>query len=264
MGFFGRLATLIQSNLNDLINRAEDPEKMLDQVVADMRTQLVEAKKQVAVAIADEKKLYKQYERELAVAQEWEKKAMLAVRAGDDGLAKQALARQREHAQVSEQFHGQWDKQKASVEALKTALRALNNKIDEANRKKAVLIARKRRADAMKSIEDTMSGLNDQSAFDAFSRLEQKIDQAEAEAEAASEINKEYQGDVLKEKFAELEQDAGADDALLELKRKMGVLPPEAAPAVAARVEDTSSEEDAEMAELEAALAELKQREQQG
>lgn len=262
MGFFSRLATLIKSNLNDAINRAEDPEKMLDQVVTEMRSQLVEAKKQVAVAIADEKKLEKQFQRELDVAEEWEKKAMLAVRAGDDDLAKQALARHKEHAGITDQFKQQWEKQKHAVEQLKVALRALNNKIEEANRKKAVLIARKRRADAMKSIEQTMAGMKEQSAFETFARLEQKVEQAEAEADAQSELNKEMRGDTLKQRFADLEADAGADEALLALKRKMGLAPPEAAPAVAARVEtEAPSAEEAEMAELEAALEELKARE---
>ncbi len=261
MGFFSRLADVIKSNLNDLISKAEEPEKMLDQVVADMRSQLVEAKKQVAVAIADEKKLEKQYKREQATVDEWEKKAMLAVRAGDDGLAKQALARQKQHHDIAEQYRMQWEKQAHAVEQLKVALRALNNKIEEANRKKAVLIARKRRADAMRSIEETMSGMKEASAFETFERLERKVDQAEAEADAASELNKEMTGDVLKQKFEELEGDAGADEALLALKQKMGLAPPEAAPAVAARVEEPLSEEDEEMAALEEALAELKARE---
>lgn len=260
MAFFSRLATVIKSNLNDLISSAEDPEKMLDQVVSDMRVQLVEAKKQVAVAIADEKKLAKQYRKEQGGADEWERKAMLAVRAGDDDLAKQALARQKEHLDITAQYQQQWEKQKHAVEQLKVALRALNGKIEEANRKKAVLIARKRRADAMKSIEETMSGLREQSAFEAFARMEQKIDQAEAEADAQSELNREMGGDVLKRQFADLEANAGADEALLELKRKMGLAPAEAAP-IAARVEQPASEDEAEMAELEAALAELKSRE---
>ncbi|MGD8858724.1 MAG: PspA/IM30 family protein [Myxococcales bacterium] len=265
MGFFSRLADVIKSNLNDLISHAEEPEKMLDQVVADMRTQLVEAKKQVAVAIADEKKLQKQYAKEQGVADEWEKKAMLAVRAGDDELAKGALGRQKQHAEIAAQYRAQWEKQKHAVEQLKVALRALNNKIEEANRKKAVLIARQRRADAMRSIEETMSGMKEASAFETFERLERKVDQAEAEADAASELNREMTGDVLKQQFAELESDAGADEALLELKRKMGLAPAEAAPAVAARVEEPAAEEeDAELAELEAALAELKAREGSG
>jgi len=88
MGIFARLATLIKSNLNDLISRSEDPEKMLNQVVIDMANQLIEAKKQVAVSIADEKRLAKQAEQEAANAAEWERRAMLAIKAGDDGLAK--------------------------------------------------------------------------------------------------------------------------------------------------------------------------------
>lgn len=261
MGFWSRLATVIKSNLNELISSAEEPEKMLDQIIRDMREQLVEAKKQVAVAIADEKKLQKQYLAGQQQADEWEQKAMLAVRAGDDALAKEALRRQKEQVGLAQELKAQWERQAHAVEQLKQALRALNNKIDEAGRKKGVLIARKRRAEAMRSIESTMSGLNDTSAFDAFERMEQKIAQSEAEAEAAAEMNKEFRGDMLKERFAELEHDAGADLALTELKRKMGVLPPEPV-APAARVAEAPAEESAdEMAELEQALAELKARE---
>jgi len=266
MGFFGRLATLIKSNLNDLISKSEDPEKMLNQVILDMNQQLVEAKKQVAVAIADEKRLQKQFNNEHAVAAEWEKKAMMAVRAGDDELAKEALLRKKEHDALAQQFKEQWDKQKVATGQLKTALRALNNKIEEAKRKKNVLIARKRRAEAMKSIQDTMSGLSDTSAFDTFDRMESKIDQMEAEAEAGAELAEEYSGDVLKHKFAKLEATAGAESDLDELKRKMGLVEEEEeapAPAVEARV-DAEEEEDMseeEMAELEEALAALKERE---
>ncbi len=262
MGFFGRLATLIKSNLNDLINRAEDPEKMLNQVILEMNTQLVEAKKQVAVAIADEKRLQKQYQNEASVAEEWEKKAMMAVRAGDEALAKEALLRKKEHSTLAAQYQDQWEKQRTAVNQLKTALRALNNKIEEAKRKKNVLIARKRRAEAMKSIQETMSGLSDTSAFDTFDRMAQRIDQIEAEAEAGAELAEEYSGDVLKHKFAQLEATSGADEDLEALKKKMGLIA-EDAPAVAARVEEPAeaTEDEVEMAELDAALEELKRRE---
>jgi phage shock protein A len=265
MGFFGRLAQLIKSNLNDLISRAEDPEKMLVQVIVEMNTQLVEAKKQVAVAIADEKRLQKQYESEKGLAAEWEKKAMLAVRAGDDALAKEALMRKKEHDGLAATFKDQWEKQLAAVNQLKTALRALNAKIEEAKRKKNVLIARKRRAEAMKQIHETMSGLKDQSAFETFDRMAQKIDQIEAEAEAGAELSEEYSGDVLKSKFSQLEATSGADLELEELKRKMGVTPPAQA-AVAARVEAVDEAEPSaeELAELDAALEALKQREARG
>ncbi|MFK7987078.1 MAG: PspA/IM30 family protein [Sandaracinaceae bacterium] len=266
MGFFGRLATLIKSNLNDLISKSEDPEKMLNQVIVDMNQQLVEAKKQVARAIADEKKLQKQYNQQKSMLDEWHKKAMLAVRAGDDELAKEALLRKKEYQALAESFEEQWRKQQIAVNQLKTALRALNNKIEEAKRKKNVLIARQRRAEAMKQIQETMSGLSDNSAFETFDRMTEKIDQIEAEAEAGAELSEEYTGDVLKHKFAKLEATAGADAELEELKREMGLIEEEqSAPAVEARVEaeDEEAEMDAEeMAELEAALEELKLREE--
>ena len=115
MGIFSRLGTLIKSNINDLITKAEDPEKMLSQVLLEMQQQLVEAKKAVAVAIADEKKLQKQYTSETDKAKEWERKAMVAVRAGDDNLARQALARKQEHETIATQFQQQWIAQKQAV-----------------------------------------------------------------------------------------------------------------------------------------------------
>src|SRR6186713_1448359 len=229
MGIFARLARLIKSNINDLISRSEDPEKMLNQIVIDMNTQLIEAKKAVASSIADEKRLQKQAENELAGAKEWERRAMMAVRAGDDNLAKEALLRKKEHDQLVEQFQSQWQKQKQAVDQLKLALRALNAKIEEAKRKKTLLIARKKRAEAQKAIQETMTGLKNASAFETFDRMAQKIDQVEAEAEAQTELAEEYTGDVLAHQFTKLENQAGADDDLVALKRKMG-LAPEAPP----------------------------------
>src|SRR5689334_7596552 len=195
-GIFARLADLIKANLNDLISKSEDPEKMLNQIVSDMTNQLGEAKKQVAVAIADEKRLAKQVETEKAKATEWERRAMMAVRAGDDALAKEALTRKKEHDDTATAYHQQWEKQKIGSDQLKLALRALNNKIEEAKRKKGLLIARKRRAEAQKAIQETLGGLKNASAFEAFDQMAGKIEQMEAEAEAGAEIVEEYSGDV--------------------------------------------------------------------
>ncbi len=227
MGIFARLGTLIKSNINDLISRAENPEKMLNQVLLDMQQQLVEAKKAVAMAIADEKKLNKQYNAELDKAKEWERKAMVAVRAGDDNLARQALVRKQEHENIGAQFQQQWVQQKAAVEKLKDALRLLNQKIEEAKRKKNILIARKKRAEAQAQIAATMQGLGDTSAFDTFERMAEQINMLEAEAEAGAELAGELSGDNLEAKFLQLEAGAGstADDDLAELKAKMGLLP---------------------------------------
>jgi len=229
MGLFSRLATLIKSNINDVISRSEDPEKMLNQIVLDMKTQLIEAKQQVASSIADEKRLQKQAEQELATAADWERKAMMAVRAGNEELAKEGLLRKKEHDTMATTYQTEWQKQKTQVEQLKRALRMLNDKIEEASRKKNVLIARKKRAEAQKSIQETMHGLKDQSAFETFDRMAQKIDQIEAEAEAQEEVQEEYTGDVLASKFASLEKKSDAEGDLLALKRKMGLAPPEEA-----------------------------------
>jgi phage shock protein A len=226
MGIFSRLGTLIKSNLNDLISRAEDPEKMLNQVLLEMQQQLVEAKKAVAVAIADEKRLQKQYNAELDKAKEWERKAMLAVRAGDDNLARQALVRKQEHENISAQFQTQWIAQKSAVDKLKDALRLLANKIEEAKRKKNILIARKKRAEAQRQIASTMQGLGDTSAFDTFDRMAERITLLEAEAEAGAELAGEISGDTLESKFLALESGGHGteEDALSELKAKMGLL----------------------------------------
>jgi phage shock protein A len=271
MGIFARLAVLIKSNLNDLISRSEDPEKMLNQVVIDMANQLIEAKKQVAVSIADEKRLAKQAEQEAANAAEWERRAMLAIKAGDDALAKEALNRKKEHEALANTFKDQWQKQKNAVDQLKSALRMLNSKIEEAKRKKNVLIARKKRAEAQRAIQETMSGMNNASAFETFDRMSEKIDQIEAEAEASSEIAEQYTGDTLADRFGKLEATSGADDELMALKRKMGVLPPEAPRAEPAQVRvhagtptpGAAQVTQAEQDELAAALAELEAQEQQ-
>jgi phage shock protein A len=230
MGIFSRIGSLFKSNINDIISKAEDPEKMLNQVVLDMQTQLVDAKKQVAVSIADQKRLEKQRDEQADLAQEWERKAMLAVRANDEGLAREALKRKGEHDSQFAEFGKQAQLQKDAVDKLKEQLRALNDKIEEAKRKKNILIARQKRAEAQKTIQDTMSGLSDTGAFDTFGRMSQKVDQIEAEAAASAELGAELSGDTLQQKFKALESGAtGTDHALAELKAKMGLAPaPEA------------------------------------
>jgi phage shock protein A len=252
MGIFSRLGTLLKSNLNDLISKAEDPEKMLNQIVVDMQNQLVEAKKQVAVSIADQKRLEKQREEQAELAQEWEKKAMLAVRAGDDQLAREALKRKTEHESQLTEFTKQADLQKNAVDKLKEQLRSLNEKIEEAKRKKNILIARSKRAEAQKTIQATMSGLSDNSAFDTFDRMSQKVDQIEAEAEANTELGNELTGDSLAQKFKALEaSNTGSDSALAELKAKMGLAP---APAPRAALPAKNELEDFAPAESAKAL----------
>jgi len=220
---FDRLKTVISSNINSLISKAENPEKMLNQMVIDMNEQLIESKKAVAMAIADEKKLEREMLENKAKADEWEKKAMLAVRAGRDDLAKEALLRKQEFEGYATQLAQQWDAQKQSVEKLKEALRQLQGKIEEANRKKNILVARAKRAEAQQRINQTMSSLSgNKSAFDTFERMERKVDEIEASAEATKELDDATTGASLEKQFAQLESSPQAADAMLEeLKKKM-------------------------------------------
>ena len=227
MGIFSRLKTLISSNVNDVISKAEKPEKMLNQLIIDMNEQLIESKKAVAMAIADEKKLEREKDNQFAQSQEWEKKAMLAVSAGKDDLAKEALLRKQEYDRAAQEYQKQWEAQKASVDRLKESLRELQNKIEEAQRKKNLLVARAKRAEAQQKIQNTISSVSgNRSAFDAFDRMSAKVDQMEAQADAAKELEDLSANTNLEKRFAELEKsDASADMLLLELKEKMKALP---------------------------------------
>ena len=223
MGILERIRTVLKSNINALISKAEDPEKMLNQLVMDMNEQLLEAKKQVALSIADEKKLERQALENKAQGEDWEKKAMLAVKAGKDDLAKEALVRKQEYDGYAASFQKEYESQHASVEQLKDALRQLQSKIEEASRKKNLLIARAKRAEAQKQIQQTMGSLSANSSFDTFDRMAQKVDQIEAEAEAMKELGEVTADQKLEDKFKELESSgAGADQLLEDLKAKMG------------------------------------------
>lgn len=229
MGIFQKLSTLIKSNINDAIARAENPEKMLNQVILDMREQLTKAKQEVAVAIADERKLKSQVDEEQRQSEEWERRAMLAVRQGRDDLARQALVRHQEYAQRAQALHETWQRQASETEKLKDALRQLNVKIEEAQRKKNLLVARQKRAQAQARIHETMSGLSDNSAFEAFNRMAEKIEHNERMALAAGVVSEELTGDSLDREFKALETGNASNDMdfkLMALKQQMGILPP--------------------------------------
>ena len=227
MGIFSRLKTLVSSNVNDMISKAEKPEKMLNQLLIEMNEQLIESKKAVALAIADEKKLEREKINQESLAQEWERKAMLAVQASKDDLAKEALLRKQEYDKAAAEYQKQWQSQKTSVDQLKESLRELQNKIEEAQRKKNLLIARAKRAEAQQKIQNTISSVSgNRSAFDAFDRMSAKVDQMEAQADAAKELEDLSSNANLDKRFAELERsDSSADLLLLELKEKMKALP---------------------------------------
>lgn len=150
---------------------------------------------------------------------------MLAVREGRDDLAKQALVRQQEHAERATAFEGTWRTQAAETEKLKTSLRQLNEKIEEAKRKRNLLIAKQRRAQAQRRIHETMAGLSDQSAFEAFDRMAERIEDAERRAVAAVEVTEALAGETLEREFQKLQAVGDVEQRLLALKQQMGVLP---------------------------------------
>jgi phage shock protein A len=221
MAILDRIAVVIKSNLNALINQAEDPEKMLDQILIDMRQQLAEAKREVAVALADEKRLAAQVEAALDQVREWDRRAELAVQRGEDDLAREALRRKAEQQQLAVGYQSQWEAQKASTDNLKNGLRALSEKIDEAARKKNLLVARQKRAQAQKHIHEVMTGLSDTSAFEAFDRMATRVDQMEAQAAAAVEISEDLSGETMEQRFRALESSADVDQELQALKARV-------------------------------------------
>ncbi len=258
MGIFQKFSTLLKSNINDLIARAENPEKMLNQIILDMRDQLAKAKREVAAAIADERKLRAQLDDEIKQTRDWEHRAMLAVKEGRDDLAKQALIRQQEHAQRAATLEQTWGAQAQETEKLKGSLRQLNDKIEEAKRKRNLLIAKQKRAQAQRRIHETMSGLSDTSAFEAFNRMAEKIEESERRSLAQAEVAEALSGDTLETEFLQLESgggDADVEDRLMALKAEMGLI---AAPAAEKPKAITSGEEDDEEEEEEGVEAEAK------
>jgi phage shock protein A len=227
MGIFTKLSTVIKSNINDLISRAENPEKMLNQIILDMRDQLAKAKREVAAAIADERKLKSQLDSEVKQARDWQHRAMLAVKEGRDDLAKQALMRQQEHTERAQVLQQTWEAQSVETEKLKGSLRQLNDKIEEAKRKRNLLIAKQKRAQAQRRIHETMSGLSDTSAFEAFNRMADKIEEEERKSIAHAEVTEALGGDTLETEFLRLEAGPGGadvEDQLLALKAEMGLI----------------------------------------
>ena len=221
MGILSRMKSVFKSEVNAALEKVEDAEKMLNQTVMDMREQLAKAKQQVAVAIADEKRLERQYKENQVQTESWMDKAKLAIQKGNDELAKAALERKTEYEGLATEYKNQWEAQKASVENLKASLRELERKIAEAGRQKDLLIARNKRANAQKQIHQTMSGMaTNAGAFDTFERMKRKVEDEEARAEAAAEMSTSSEEASLDKEFAELEK-AGVDDELAKLKAQM-------------------------------------------
>jgi phage shock protein A len=218
MALLERVSTLVRANLNDLIDKAEEPEKMIKQVILDMQNQLLQVKTQVAIAIADQHLLEKKRKENADKVTEWMRKAELAVDKKEDDLARASLQRVESYRELSESFTQQVSDQKAQVENLKSALRKLDQKLTEAEAKADVLMAQQRRARAVTKASDARMAMGDSSKAATFDRMKRKV----AHSEAVSEAKAEIAGSDINDRLAALEKEDRIEQLLAELKQKRG------------------------------------------
>lgn len=219
MSLMERVSTLIRANLNDLIDKAENPEKLIRQVILDMENQLLQVKTQVAIAIADQHLLEKKRKDNEDKISEWNRKAELAVSKNQDDLARAAIERSLQYKQLASSFTQQVADQKLQVEILKGALNNLQQKLDEAVSKSEMLLAQHRRVRGLAKATDAHAKIGNSSNDVTFSRLERKVMQSHAVGQAKSELIAE---DDLAERMARLEKEDEINRILGELKSKRG------------------------------------------
>jgi phage shock protein A len=218
MALLERVSTLIRANLNDLIDKAEDPEKMIKQVILDMQNQLLQVKTQVAIAIADQHLLEKKQKENEDKTAEWMRKAELAVTKKEDDLARAALHRVESYRELTGSFTQQVADQRAQVDNLKTALRQLEQKLTEAQGKADLLVAQHRRARAVGKAHDARLVIGDNSKSAAFDRMKRKVAHNEAVSQAKSELGAED----VEDRFATIEKADRIEQLLAEMKSKQG------------------------------------------
>ena len=216
MSLLERVSTLVRANLNDLIDRAEEPEKMIKQVILDMQNQLLQVKTQVAISIADQHLLEKKQKENEDKEAEWMRKAEMAVEKKQDDLARAALERAMSHKDLAESFRQQVSDQRLQVETLKSALNKLEQKLEEAQSKSDLLVAQHRRARALGKASDARAAMTDGSSIASFERMQQKV----ARSEAVSQAKAEMAVDSLDDKFAALEKEDAIDKLLAEIKSR--------------------------------------------
>jgi phage shock protein A len=219
MGLLERVSTLIRANLNDMVDRAEDPEKMIKQVILDMENQYLQVKTQVAVSIADQHMLEKKMRENEDSAKDLMRKAELAVDKSQDDLARGALDRFQTARRLAQSYREQVDDQKAQVESLKGALVKLEQKLDEAKAKHDLLLARHRRSIALGKAARAQTALGDNSKSATFDRLKDRVHHTEAVATAEVELLTDDVGDRL----TRLDRDTEVDRLLAELKTRRGL-----------------------------------------
>jgi len=216
MGLLERVSTLLRANLNDMIERAEDPDKMIKQVILDMENQYLQVKTQVAVSIADQHMLEKRLKENEDTGNDWMRKAERAVDKGEDDLARAALDRYQTSLRLAQSYREQVDDQKAQVETLKGALQKLEQKLDEAKSKRDLLLARHRRSIAFGKAARAQTAIGDQAKSATFDRLKDRVHHTEAVATAEMELI----GDDAGERLTRMDRDAEIDRLLADLKAR--------------------------------------------
>lgn len=218
MGVMDRLARLIRANVNDLIDQAEDPEKMIDQILRDMQENMVTARSQVAAMIAQEKELEADLNENIRLADEWGRKAQRAVEAGKDDLAREALRRKKDTSENAEVYRNQLAVQEAAVSKLKQQLRQLEAKYQTTLSQRDSLVARQRRAEAQTQVAQSITVFSPLDPSSELERMERRIRSNEAQAAAALEMGETgYDAE-----FRELDMDIDIEDELEELRRLAG------------------------------------------
>jgi phage shock protein A len=219
MSILGRITDLISANVNAMLDKAEDPEKMANEYLRQLTNELYEVRTSVAAAMADETKLEQRRIASQRETDQWQSKAEAALHAGDEALAKAALARKVQSQKLAEQYQQQETAQEQQVTALQDALVTLETRIAEVKAKKELIIAKKNRAATQEAIQRATANLGQVSAVDKLDALEEKVDDRLAKADAMAKLE---QGS-LENKFRNLEKDQEVDSELAELKRKMGL-----------------------------------------
>jgi phage shock protein A len=217
MALLDRVATLVRANLNDLLDKAENPEKMLKQVILDMENQFMQVKTQVAIALAD---LHLLERKKTEIAEnhaDWMRKAELAVDRKDDELARAALTRAMSCNQLVENYDQQITAQQTQVESLKSALKRLEVKLAEARAKADLLIVQHRRSRAVGRVADVHQTPNTEGQ--TFERMRSKVAREEAMGRAKGELL----GDDLDLRLRALEHDQKIDAMLQEIKARKGL-----------------------------------------
>lgn len=219
MGLFKRFRDLTVSTINDLIDKAEDPVKLLNQYLRDMEQDIADAEGGVAKQIAIEKKFKQQYAEMQEMAEKREQQAIKALEAGDEELARRALVDKKEYQQKAQELEGQYNNAKSNADQLRGQLKEMKDEFAKLKNKKETLIARAEAAKAQKSINQAMSGFGKDNAAKGFERMNEKVLQMEAEAEASKELSSTDR--TLDDELAELDKNNDVEDDLAALKARI-------------------------------------------